>query len=200
MSVPPAVRPLSARPSLEHERKEAKTLLRLLRAGDPQSLARAHARHPALPHTTEQIRLADAQLVVAREYGFASWPRLVRYFKGLERTRAGEFSLHQREIYESSVRSLLAEHAQRSNWSARAFAAFVPRFYGLRRDQVFAMPVMEEDARLAVARMNGLPSWQVLMARIPWRRRAMPSGARISRRCSGSSLPIPSCSSHRSAT
>lgn len=31
------------------------------------------------------LRLADAQLVIAREYGFTSWPRLVRYFEGVER-------------------------------------------------------------------------------------------------------------------
>ena len=158
--------PAPARPSLEYERKEAKAPLRRLRAGHPESLARAGERHPAIPHPAEPLKLSDAQLVVAREYGFASWPRLVRYFKGLERRRAGEYSLHPREIHESRVRSLIAEHAQRHTLGARAFAAFVPRFYGLRRDQVLAMPVTEDDARLAVARMNGLPSWQVLMEEV----------------------------------
>ena len=63
-----ALRPLPPRPSLEFEHKEAKALLRRLRAGDPDSLARAHARHPEIDTTPPaSIRLADAQLVVARE-------------------------------------------------------------------------------------------------------------------------------------
>ncbi|MCA1559705.1 MAG: hypothetical protein LC753_00805 [Acidobacteria bacterium] len=49
---------LPARPSLGHLRKQAKDLLRRLRQ-----------QHP-------DITLADAQRALAREYGFASWPKL----------------------------------------------------------------------------------------------------------------------------
>lgn len=84
MSVSPALRPLPPRPSLEYERKEAKALLRRLRAGDPE--AQARARHPGFSASDPPSpRLADAQLVIAREYGFASWPRLVRWFGDVER-------------------------------------------------------------------------------------------------------------------
>ena len=79
------LRPLPPRPSLEFERKEAKALLRLLRAGDSRALARARARHSTLSSSPNGVRLADAQLVIAREYGFASWPKLVWYFGDLER-------------------------------------------------------------------------------------------------------------------
>ena len=75
-------RPLPARPSLEFERKQAKALLRQLRAGNPDALARARAQHPSLGN---DIKLADAQLVIAREYDFASWPRLVQYFGDVSR-------------------------------------------------------------------------------------------------------------------
>ena len=84
-----ALRPLPPRPSLEFERKEAKALLRLLRAGDPDSIERARARHPAIDTSSaEKIRLADSQLVIAREYGFTSWAKLVRYFGDVERQRS----------------------------------------------------------------------------------------------------------------
>jgi hypothetical protein len=53
------VRRLPPLPSLEYERKRAKALLRQLDAGS---------------------QLSDAQLICAREYGFASWPRLVAYY------------------------------------------------------------------------------------------------------------------------
>jgi hypothetical protein len=50
--------PLPDRPSLEHLRHEAKQRLRHMRTRDPRA------------------RLADAQLLVARDYGFASWRQL----------------------------------------------------------------------------------------------------------------------------
>ncbi|AHG92737.1 Clp domain protein (plasmid) [Gemmatirosa kalamazoonensis] len=152
MSVP---RPLPARPSLEYERKEAKALLRRLRAADPRA------------------RLADAQLAIAREYGFASWPRLVRYFTDAERERGPGHDVRPRDHYESFVRSLLVEHAQRRQLAARTLAAYVPRLYRRPASEVFAATVTEEEARLATARRHGFPSWDVLIeqASRPPRRR-----------------------------
>ena len=53
--------PLPAAPSLEQLRKQAKELVRERRAGG------------------EPLRLSDAQLALAREYGFPSWPKLKAY-------------------------------------------------------------------------------------------------------------------------
>jgi hypothetical protein len=161
-----ALRPLPPRPSLEFEHKQAKALLRRLRTGDPDSIERARAHHPAIDVTN--LQLADAQLVIARQYGFTSWPRLVRYFGDLERQRYGMRSVQsdRREHYDASVRGLLAEHRLRRGAGARAFAAYVPRFYGMRLEEVFAATVTEEDARLAVARMNGAATWDVLLEQI----------------------------------
>lgn len=55
---------------VEQARRRAKELLRSARAGDAEAIARLPRRH-------EPIVLADAQLAVARELGFASWPKLV---------------------------------------------------------------------------------------------------------------------------
>ncbi|PYP61183.1 MAG: hypothetical protein DMD26_18185 [Gemmatimonadetes bacterium] len=165
----PETRPLPPKPSLDYERKQAKALLRRLRAGDHDALARACARHGALPHATvADITLADAQLVIAREYGFASWPLLFQYFRDVERQtsmrRPG--SRHDREFYEGSARSLIVQHRNRQPNAGRAFAASVPRLYGLTIDEVFTSPVSEDDARLAVARQNGCASWEMLMQAI----------------------------------
>ena len=54
--------------NLEQLRKQAKELVRAARAGDAEALARLEGREPIL---------ARAQLVVAREHGYASWPALV---------------------------------------------------------------------------------------------------------------------------
>jgi hypothetical protein len=171
MSAPfasPTPRPLPARPSLEYERKEAKALLRRLRAGDPDALVRARAMHPTTDAShPERIRLADAQLVIAREYGFRSWPRLVRWFGDVERQRHAHLRIDgDRGSYEARARQIVAGHHERGTLAGRALAAYVPRFYGLPLDAVFASTVDEADACLAVARMHGAPSWKVLMERV----------------------------------
>ena len=54
--------------NLEQLRKQAKELVKAARAGDAEALARLGGREPIL---------ARAQLVVAREHGYPSWPALV---------------------------------------------------------------------------------------------------------------------------
>ena len=62
---------LPARASIEQLKKQAKELLAELRAGSAEAAARLAE---ALPGARD--RLADAQLVLAREYGFPSWSEL----------------------------------------------------------------------------------------------------------------------------
>jgi hypothetical protein len=162
----PALRPLPSRPSLEYERKQAKALLRRLRAGDPESIARARTLHPGLGTGRAIVRLADAQLILAREYGFASWPRLVRYFDDAARRPLVPHQIHGgRDVLDARVRGVLAGHAARSAWVGRALAAYVPRFYGVRPPEAFDVSITEDDARLVVARTHGAPSWPVLLER-----------------------------------
>jgi ankyrin repeat protein len=59
---------LPARPDLDQLRRRAKELRDAARAGDSAALARMSG--------FDTISLAAAQLVIARELGFASWPRL----------------------------------------------------------------------------------------------------------------------------
>jgi ankyrin repeat protein len=62
--------------NLEQQRKLAKDLIRAARGGDPAALARIGAIRPAAV-PPRPLKLADAQLAVAREAGFESWPKLV---------------------------------------------------------------------------------------------------------------------------
>ena len=65
-------RRLPLNPSLEQLRKQARDLLAAHRRGDPEASARLRRWFPDL----EELRLAHAQLTLAREHGFPSWPRL----------------------------------------------------------------------------------------------------------------------------
>jgi len=75
-----ATRRLPVRPDLDQLRHQAKDLLRAVRRGDPESLAELRALHPggAAAVDAARIRLADAQLALARSYQAPSWPRLVQ--------------------------------------------------------------------------------------------------------------------------
>lgn len=60
------------RPNLEFDRKQSKGLLEAFLASDLAAIARFRQHHPrGLPPAG---KLSDAQLVIAREYGFPSWP------------------------------------------------------------------------------------------------------------------------------
>jgi len=77
--MPPSQQHLPSRPNLDQLRKQAKDLLAAWRADDPDALSWLREHHPE--HATAasppvDLRLADAQLVTARRYGFPSWPRL----------------------------------------------------------------------------------------------------------------------------
>lgn len=81
---------LPDRPSLENLRKQARTLQRLVRAAVPGALGTVAEFHPRLGSITDGGPLlaafsrADAQLVIARQYGFGSWPRLRQYLAYVE--------------------------------------------------------------------------------------------------------------------
>jgi hypothetical protein len=75
-----SVRCLPADPNLEHLRNEARSLQRRYREADPQvvMLVREFDHSPPDPAA---FRRSDAQRIVARLYGFASWPKLVRHIE-----------------------------------------------------------------------------------------------------------------------
>jgi ankyrin repeat protein len=75
---------LPPRPHLEHLKSQAKALLGALE----EEVTEAHERYRSVSGAPldRSPRLADAQLVIAREYGFPSWPRLKAHIEALART------------------------------------------------------------------------------------------------------------------
>jgi ankyrin repeat protein len=70
---------LPARASIDQLKRQAKDLHNQLRDGSAEAAARMQA---VLPNPRQL--LADAQLVIAREYGFASWPKLRRRVEAID--------------------------------------------------------------------------------------------------------------------
>src|SRR6516165_1618127 len=65
---------LPERPDLDQLRRQAKELRDAARRGDTDAIERISRHHSSAP--AGGVSLAAAQLVIARELGFASWPQL----------------------------------------------------------------------------------------------------------------------------
>ncbi len=79
---------LPSRPNLDQYRKQAKDLLKSFHAGDPGALSLIRQYHPQFKKTGSEIhgsalQLSDAQWVIAREYGFESWPKFAARVRDL---------------------------------------------------------------------------------------------------------------------
>jgi len=75
-------RHLPVRPNIQQLKNQAKELLSSLRRRDDSAVSEFESFHPRGKEWLEipdfEVKLADAQLVLARSYGVASWPRLVK--------------------------------------------------------------------------------------------------------------------------
>ena len=108
---------LPARPSLESLRKQAKKLARDIAAGDAAAIARARAH---LPNVDLRLTQRNAQLVIAREYGYPGWQDLTaEVSKRLGKELEWAFAQARRIIHDNDVerlRQLLAESPALLSW------------------------------------------------------------------------------------
>jgi ankyrin repeat protein len=74
-------------PSLEFDRKQAKSLLNAVRSGEADAIQRFNTHHPQHQSAIKNPTLHDAQLVIAREYGLASWRELTKKIQTMELDR-----------------------------------------------------------------------------------------------------------------
>ncbi len=112
-----ASKSLPARPSLESLRKQAKKLARDIAAGDTGAIERARVQ---LPRVDLPLTQRNAQLVIAREYGYAGWQDLTaevskRLGKGFEWAVAqARRIIHDNDV--ERLKQLLAEYPALLSW------------------------------------------------------------------------------------
>lgn len=96
-------------PSLSHLKKQAKSLLKSARAGDPAALQRFIDALPAARNTdlatlaSRELRLHDAHSVLAREHGFKSWLELSRYVEWTRASGAERLEQWLRDVYNGNA-------------------------------------------------------------------------------------------------
>jgi hypothetical protein len=81
-------RSLRSHPDLGQLRRQAKELLAAFRKGDADAVAEVHGHYHDADAAT--FALHDAQLVLARAYGFDSWPKLRAFVDGVTVSRLSD--------------------------------------------------------------------------------------------------------------
>jgi Leucine-rich repeat (LRR) protein len=170
---------LPAHPSLEHLRYQAKDLLKAAKARSPEALARTREFHPNFDKqpqdaSSASLSLSDAQLVVAREYGFESWPKLKLHVESVPSPTQMRPSLAH---YETIAADLLEAfrtgnpRAMQTVWTHSGHR----RTWPLMREYVLldlgkgqnsespATDISLDDAQRLVARSHGFEGWPALV-------------------------------------
>src|SRR6185503_1112681 len=153
---------LPNRPSLVQLRKQAKELLQRLRNGDPSAINRLRQYKPNVSNPI----LADAQFVLAREYGFESWPKLVQHVQSPELEQHRRIAENLVAVYNSAdvTAATRLNDLFHSTLNIEQIRDFI-------RDKLFNVPDTERrinnftlhDAQLVVARLYGFKDWDDLV-------------------------------------
>jgi ankyrin repeat protein len=147
-----SLRSLPDRPDLQQYKKQAKDLLKSVRAGDPDALRRMREHHA---RELDRIVLADAQLVLAREHGFDSWPKFVREIESRlgERSPSAIWKAAERAVEDgdaTTLERLLRDHGK----MLRGQRPETSWWGGLAPDYSAA------DARAMIVRNHDFESWE----------------------------------------
>ncbi|HVT37837.1 MAG TPA: hypothetical protein VHE78_02215 [Gemmatimonadaceae bacterium] len=137
-------RTLPARPDLDQQKKLAKELLQAFHAGDREAIARMRAELP----DKADLSLADAQFVLAREYGFASWRDLRNRIKKDAAAQQPPMERFKRAVLDgdaNAVRALIEQHEEvRSSLDAPSFGFDAPALVAASDKNVAVIDVLLE--------------------------------------------------------
>ncbi|HEY4320668.1 MAG TPA: ankyrin repeat domain-containing protein [Gemmatimonadales bacterium] len=166
MSTPQPTRVLTGSATVDQHNRMARELLEGWRRRDSGDRARFVAFHPQGERIRE-LRLGDAQLVIAREYGFASWPGLRTVIEGIGSPSRTELFVADPAWHEGRAAGLVEMHRGALSNALAQIRTWHPRMGAMSLDAIAAAQFTLDDARLTYARQHGLPHWAALMARLP---------------------------------
>lgn len=103
--------PLPDHADLAHLKNQAQDLLKQARRGAADALARLRELHPRYDRLVRTgVKLADAQLVIARSYGFPSWPKLKTHLEYQGLVGALEHAINANDL--EVVKRLMKSHPE----------------------------------------------------------------------------------------
>lgn len=165
----PSTRTLPTVPNLEQQRKQARELLESAHRGDAAAIRRFQDHHPRIAPlartewSPEQLALHDAQLVIAREYGFPSWPSLKSYIETIVTAHHTRPFIREVAYYDERAHGLLAVLPDGAPSTIAQVRTWHPAFADAPDEAIRAAAMsgafMVDDARLVYARQHGFESW-----------------------------------------
>ncbi len=157
--------------NLEQQKKQARELLRAIRAADSGALARLRRQHLRWarlddPSVRQDVALHDAQFVIAREQGFASWTKLKAYAESSHHVRHTKLFVADLPWIADRVHGLVRTRQSAGPAALEQIRNWHPRFDGWSDDEILQAPFTEIDAQLVYAREHGFDTWADLVARV----------------------------------
>jgi ankyrin repeat protein len=157
--------------NLDQQKRQARELLRALRAGNEDAISRLRRHHGRWATSDEAtvrqlVALHDAQLVLAREQGFVSWPKLKAYAEPSSRSRHTRLFVADVAWITNRVHGLLRTRQSAGPAALEQIREWHPRFADRTDEEIRQAPFSEEDARLVYAREHGFEAWDDLMGRV----------------------------------
>lgn len=157
--------------NLEQQKKQARELLRAIRAGNEGAIARLRREHARWrteddASVRQLAALHDAQFVLAREQGFASWTKLKAYAEPAAGPRHTRLFVADAAWIEDRVQGLVRTRKSAGPAALEQIREWHPRFANLTDEDIRQASFSEEDARLVYAREHGFETWDELLARV----------------------------------
>lgn len=140
---------LPRHPSLEQYRKQAKDLVKAYRSGDSAAFQRIQRLHPRLLNMAEadlrqaQFALSDAQLVIARQHGFASWPKFAAQIEALRLERMAELETPTAAFLVAASVPRVGSHP---SGTLEAAAALLAKHSEVASSNIYTAAVLGDDA------------------------------------------------------
>ncbi|HEY0565021.1 MAG TPA: hypothetical protein VGC88_05525, partial [Terriglobales bacterium] len=157
--------------NLEQQKKQARELLQSLRAGNHDALARFRSRHLRWANVDDagvrqDVALHDAQFVIAREQGFASWTKLKAYAEPAAHDRHTRLYVADVQWITDRVHGLLRTRRSAGPAALEQIRTWHPRFDGCSDEEIRQAPFTESDAQLIYHREHGFATWDDLVQRV----------------------------------
>jgi ankyrin repeat protein len=157
--------------NLEQQKKQARELLRAVRSGDAEAISRLRRNHARWASSDDGalrqlVALHDTQFVLAREQGFASWPKLKAYANPSARIRHTRLFVADMNRITDRVHGLLRTRDSAGPAALEQIREWHPRFSDCTDEQIRQAAFTEADARLVYAREHGFESWDDLANRV----------------------------------
>ncbi len=142
-------RELPARPNLNHYKKQAKDLVRDFGSGSADARIRVRHHHPhfySLSRTefeSKPLSLTEAQLVIAREHGFPSWPKFAQHIE-LQQIIESVASIDDPEAAFLEV-ACVPRHTDHGSGSLHHAEMILARYPQVARSNIYTTAILGDD-------------------------------------------------------